>query len=413
MLAPGSSIRKALPSFLAFFLAVSGWLLPAQAQAQGRRGSEVPSLRPVFRDVVASPSESTVRIRCSGKDAALGTVVGADGWILTKNSELTTPVICVLKDGRQLPARILGVHEPYDLALLKVEAKDLKPVQWADIKSAVPGNFVATPGTGRDPVAVGVVSVASRKVTARDLPPIQNNSGFLGIALEDAAKGVKISAVTPGSAAARAGFKVGDVVVAVAGKEVNEPNNLINAIQHFKVGDEVAIKIRRGDDELELKPILGKRQGSERADFQNRLGNEMSNRRGGFPSILQHDTVLRPSECGGPLVDLDGKAVGINIARAGRVETYAVPADVVLALLPEMKAGKFPSAELKEAEDQVKTAKTALAKAEKALKEVETRLKEAKAPEEKLETEHKDAQKRLKDAQKALEKAQNELKAWK
>ena len=45
--------------------------------------------------------------------------------------------------------------------------------------------------------------------------------------------------------------------------------------------------------------------------------------------ILQHDSVLKPSECGGPLVDLDGKVVGINIARAGRTETYAIPSEVV------------------------------------------------------------------------------------
>jgi RNA polymerase sigma factor (TIGR02999 family) len=36
--------------------------------------------------------------------------------------------------------------------------------------------------------------------------------------------------------------------------------------------------------------------------------------------------VLKPEECGGPLVDVDGRAVGLNIARAGRVETLALPA---------------------------------------------------------------------------------------
>ena len=36
-----------------------------------------------------------------------------------------------------------------------------------------------------------------------------------------------------------------------------------------------------------------------------------------------------PEDCGGPLVDLEGRVLGINIARAGRVESYALPASVV------------------------------------------------------------------------------------
>ena len=42
-----------------------------------------------------------------------------------------------------------------------------------------------------------------------------------------------------------------------------------------------------------------------------------------------------------PLVDLDGRTVAINIARAGRVASFAVPASVVLPLLEELKSGKL------------------------------------------------------------------------
>ena len=71
------------------------------------------------------------------------------------------------------------------------------------------------------------------------------------------------------------------------------------------------------------------------------MGTKLSNRRGGFPAILQHDSGLRPDACGGPLVDIDGKAVGINIARAGRTETYAIPSDDIGMLLPRSKKGDF------------------------------------------------------------------------
>jgi serine protease Do len=75
---------------------------------------------------------------------------------------------------------------------------------------------------------------------------------------------------------------------------------------------------------------------------QEMMGSTLSNRRGGFPSILQHDTVLAPGNCGDPLVDLEGKVVGINIARAGRTETYAIPAAAVRELLADLMAGNLP-----------------------------------------------------------------------
>src|SRR5207253_1169195 len=96
------------------------------------------------------------------------------------------------------------------------------------------------------------------------------------------------------------------------------------------------IRVKRGDQEMELKakldrqPSGGRGGRGGRGDFQNRMGSILSDRRNGFPTILHHDAVLRPSDCGGPLVGLDGKVVGINIARAGRTESYAAPAEAVI-----------------------------------------------------------------------------------
>jgi len=36
-----------------------------------------------------------------------------------------------------------------------------------------------------------------------------------------------------------------------------------------------------------------------------------------------------PEQCGGPLVDVHGRVIGINIARAERIATYALPAKIV------------------------------------------------------------------------------------
>ena len=65
----------------------------------------------------------------------------------------------------------------------------------------------------------------------------------------------------------------------------------------------------------------------------NEMSGDLSARTDGFPMAIQHDIPLQPSECGGPLLDLGGRCVGINVARAGRVKTFAVPAKDLKELL--------------------------------------------------------------------------------
>src|SRR5689334_3285511 len=103
-----------------------------------------PKMLAAFHDVVAAPSKSVVRVQCNGKNVALGTIVEADGWILTKNSELlagATPSV-LLKDGRTFVAKVAGVELKYDLAMLKIDAKDLTPIQWAQNKSTLVGELL-------------------------------------------------------------------------------------------------------------------------------------------------------------------------------------------------------------------------------------------------------------------------------
>jgi serine protease Do len=312
---------------------------------------ENPRMLAAFREVVAGPSKSVVRINCDNDAVALGTVVGADGWVLTKNSQLkpgATPFV-VLRDGRTLPAKVVGVEYRYDLAMLKIEAKDLVPVTWTQSKTATVGNLLAAPGTGAMPIGVGVVSVAARAVRPRDLPPSEPpaNAGFLGVALEEADGGARIVNIVPDSAAEKAGLVQNDVVTLIADMQIIDSETMVNTIQQHKPGDVVSIHVRRGEQEMNVNATLGKRPPPDpevvRRDSQNQMGSELSNRRGGFPQVLQTDMVLRPTECGGPVVDLDGKAVGIAIARAGRTESYALPSDAVQGLIADMKMGRLPA----------------------------------------------------------------------
>lgn len=302
-----------------------------------------PKITQLFRSVVARPSESTVRVICEKKDVALGTIVAADGYIVTKATSLTSPVVVKFKDGKELPAQIVGIHEPYDIALLKVEAKNLVPIQWRESKETSAGRWVSTVGPGVDPIAIGVVSVATRSFKPGDQPPKNagTNSGYLGVMLEEAEGGAKIRQIVKGSPAEKAGLRTEDIVIQAGTRKVVDMESLINAVQARKPGEILNFKVQRGKETLDIKATLEKLPKQMLGNPQERLGSTLSNRRGGFPTILQHDTVLLPSDCGGPIVDLDSKAVGINIARAGRTETYAVPSEAVLSLLDDLKSGKL------------------------------------------------------------------------
>ena len=92
-----------------------------------------------------------------------------------------------------------------------------------------------------------------------------------------------------------------------------------------------------------MRVKLGSKSDFDRGSFQNAMGGALSGRRTGFPMVIQHDTVIRPADCGGPLVDLEGRVLGVNIARAGRVETWALPGDVAMKVFQDLKAGKAGS----------------------------------------------------------------------
>jgi len=301
----------------------------------------------LFRSVVAKSSDATVRVLADGKEVAFGTVTGADGWILTKWDEIKNKAVsCKLKNGEVLTAKIVGFQEDYDLAMLKVEPKEPLPVvQWRSSKDATVGKWVASVSVNPDPVAVGVVSVASRPLKLGDQPPKRSpgpNSGFLGIQLAPGNGGAKIAVVNPKGPADKAGLKKDDLITEASGKKILDDQSFIEMIQRLKAGDSILLKVVRGDEELELKATLGKVDLKQLGvNPQETMGTKLSLRRGGFPVILQHDSGLRPEDCGGPLVDLDGKVVGINIARAGRTETYAIPSDAVRDLLADLMSGNL------------------------------------------------------------------------
>jgi len=298
-------------------------------------------IQTLLREQIRSVASSTVEVYVDGNESpsALGMVVDTQGFVMTKASMLKGAVRCKLANGRMVPAIVYGVDTDTDLALLRLQVTNLAPIPWSSQpeEEALEGHWVLTPGVDGTLKSLGVVSVASRKI-----PSV---SGFIGIQMQPAEGGVEVTQVIRGTAADRFGLKTSDVIVAVDEESVSEPSDLSAMLRGKRPGDVVSLSVKRGPTTLALRVILGNREEdnpeNERAINQNTMSGEISKRRDDFPFALQHDSVLTPEQCGGPLVDLDGRVVGINISRAGRVNSYALPTSLVKAVFDRLATGEF------------------------------------------------------------------------
>jgi len=100
------------------------------------------------------------------------------------------------------------------------------------------------------------------------------------------------------------------------------------------------VQIQRGKENLNLRIVVGTAPEEVDPEMQM-LSGDVSRRSTNFAAVYQHDSLLRPEDCGGPLVDIDGHVLGINIARAGRTESYAIPADLIVADIDLLKSGQL------------------------------------------------------------------------
>ena len=106
-----------------------------------------------------------------------GVIVSSDGYILTNNHVVTgeadqnnltiesLDVTITLSDKRELPAKLIGTDPATDLALLKVEAKGLPTMPWADSSKLKVAEWVLAIGNPyqlSETVTLGIVSAVGR-----------------------------------------------------------------------------------------------------------------------------------------------------------------------------------------------------------------------------------------------------------
>jgi len=289
-----------------------------------------------FAPVSEATRYSIVKFNVDGATVALGTIVDTNGLALTKASELKKgKLTCWLATEREVNAELIGIDEEEDVALVRVHAQGLKPIQWAKGEVAV-GQWAITPGIAETPQAVGIISALPRRIR----PP----RALIGVQFDYGGSTPRIQELLPGLGAEKAGLKPGDVIVAVNGAAVTNREQVVETLREFREGQTVKLRVQRAEKQLGVEvrmmvPRAGQLSGG--ADSQprpNRLDGQVSQRAEGFEVAIEHDTVLHPWLCGGPLVNLDGKAIGLNIARASRVTTYALPARLAKRIFDNLKS---------------------------------------------------------------------------
>ncbi len=288
--------------------------------------------------VVREASASTVWVWMNRKQVALGTVVGSGDKVLTKWSEIalaTTPIQVVAGDGRTATASVLGVYQDEDLALLQLDRDGFHPVTWSEEPVPEVGRFlIATWPDGR-PKRVGVVAVDERVLK-------ESHHAFLGVAADSDHRGpgVRVAYIDDSGGADEAGIREGDVLLKVDGIAVDSGFELRDALLSKQPGDTAVVELRRGDELKSVEVLLGHRAEDRSRAFpearlrsMRSLGGPISVVGNGFPSAIQTDMQLRPEHCGGPVVDLDGRVVGISLARADRTRSFIMSAPQVVELL--------------------------------------------------------------------------------
>ena len=294
-----------------------------------------------FAPALDAAGQCVVEVRSHNKPILMGTIVDADGWIVTKASELRANPQVVLANGTALDAKVVGVDKATDLALLKVNAKGLTPANFSD--RAPLGAWLASPLRDPNQPAVGVISVTARPIPGTFAHLGGENKVKIGINFKDEA--CQVGEVIKGMPAEAAGFKAGDKILQLNGQPVSDSEGLSARVMQGKAGDTLTFKVRREGKELELRAVLGEVKSI--TDTENGVGEDddvangkLSKRRTNLPLAIQHDGTVWADQCGGPLINLQGQTIGINIARYDRVCTFALPADLVQKTITKMRAAQ-------------------------------------------------------------------------
>lgn len=150
--------------------------------------------------------------------------------------------------------------------------------------------------------------------------------------------GAEIGFVRPGSPAELAGIASGEILLKIDDTAVTDQKSIDAVIGAKKIGDKVGLTLKRDGKEVKVEVELAEQDapppppGGGRPNVKGPINDRYTH----LGKVIQHDGVVLPSQQGSPVYDLDGNVIGLNIARADRTRTFALPAQRVSEVLEEL-----------------------------------------------------------------------------
>lgn len=324
--------------FILFYCVLASSSLIAQMgppRAQEVTDAQAKQIFVALRAAGTSAKKVVYPIYSGRKRIAYGISLGEEK-LLTKASEIVQKrgLYTANREQVALNALIVGVYEDHDLAVLQVPGLKASIVEWADAGNLSEGAFLSAIRPDGEAQAMGVLSVRERSLKSID-------QGFLGIEMDtlETGKGVRVKNVVEGSAAGEVGIRQNDIIVKIEGQEIQGFYELSTKLRRLKNGGQPEIELLRNGEILRVKPTLKGREiregVSRRLEQMDRMSGGQSRVRGGFGNVIQSDMELEVEDAGLPIVDLDGRIIGMVIARAGRISTLILPGDDIINALKD------------------------------------------------------------------------------
>ena len=157
-----------LPDFTALVDKVSPAVVKINTLSNSQRQSSQQQIPDIFRDLFEQRGRSrspAQPVRSSGS----GFVISADGYVLTNHHvvDQAEEIQVLFADRSEYKATVIGTDRRSDLALLKIDTKGLKPLEFGDSEQLQVGEWVLAIGSpfGLDySVAAGIVSAIGRSI---------------------------------------------------------------------------------------------------------------------------------------------------------------------------------------------------------------------------------------------------------
>src|SRR5581483_5429143 len=258
---PGVATRDGVPTLAPLLEKVTPAVVNI-AVLQNSPEDQNPLLRdPFFRRFFGMPEQSEPQVA-----AGSGVIVDArNGYVITNHHVVkdARQIVVTLKDNRRLPAKLVGTDAGTDIALLKIEPKDLAEVKFGDSDALQVGDFVIAIGNpfGLGQTATsGIVSALGRSGLSvegyenfiqTDAPINPGNSGGALVNLKGELIGINSAIIGPSGGNVGIGFAV--------------PSVLAHAVmtQLIRYGE-----VKRGRLGIAMQPTVGGVEGALIAEVE-------------------------------------------------------------------------------------------------------------------------------------------------